>query len=122
MIKRKYDLEDIISYILTFGTIFSIFLLSIGVIAYLVYIKEITLDWILKGENLFVALNNVLSNVFQNNISYTFMAIGILMLMLTQYIRVIVSIVYFSLIKDCKYVVITLIVFIILTLSIIGIF
>lgn len=122
MIKRKYNLEDIISYILTFGTIFSIFLLSIGVIAYLVYIKEIILDWILKGENLFVALNNVLSNVFQNNISYTFMAIGILMLMLTQYIRVIVSIVYFSLIKDCKYVVITLIVFIILTLSIIGIF
>ncbi len=124
MVKRKNDFEDLISRILTFGVIFSIIFLLIGVIIYLIQTKEIVLEenWTLKGENLFIVLINIFNNIFQNNLSYTFMAIGILLLMLTQYIRVIVSVAYFSIIKDWKYVVITLIVFIILTLSIIGYF
>jgi uncharacterized membrane protein len=124
MVKRKNDIEDLISHILTFGVIFSIIFLSIGVIIYLIQTKEIILEenWTLKGENLFIVLINIFNKIFQNNLSYTFMAIGILLLMLTQYIRVIVSVAYFSIIKDWKYVVITLIVFIILTLSIIGYF
>jgi uncharacterized membrane protein len=124
MVKRKNDFEDLISHILTFGVIFSIIFLLIGVIIYLIQTKEIVLEenWVLKGENLFMVLINIFNKIFQNNLSYTFMAIGILLLMLTQYIRVIVSVAYFSIIKDWKYIVITLIVFIILTLSIIGYF
>lgn len=124
MVKNISNLENLISRILIFGVFSSIIFLSIGVCIYSIQTKEITLEekWTLKGENLFIVLNNIFSNIFKNDLSYTFMAIGILLLMLTQYIRVIVSVVYFFIIKDLKYVAITLIVLIILTLSIIGYF
>jgi uncharacterized membrane protein len=46
MVKRKNDIEDLISHILTFGVIFSIIFLSIGVIIYLIQIKEIVITYV----------------------------------------------------------------------------
>ncbi len=125
MVKSINNLEDLISRILTFGILSSIIFLLIGVSIYSIQTREITLEekWALKGENLFIVLNSIMSKfTSQSDLSYTFMAIGILLLILTQYIRVIISVIYFSIMKDLKYVVITLIVLIILTLSMIGYF
>lgn len=125
MIKNMSNLRDLMSYILTFGVLLSIIFLSIGVSIYSIQTREITLEekWTLKGENLFIVLNSIISNInLQSDLSYIFMAIGIIILMLTQYIRVIISVAYFSIMKDFKYVAITLIVLIILTLSMIGYF
>jgi len=125
MVKDTHSLEGLISHILTLGTLFSITLLTIGLALYVIQIKTLTLtlddSWIMGGESIFNVIGTLLKDLWSNR-AYTFIASGILLLMLTQYLRVIASAVYFTTIRDWKYVGITLTVLIILTLSLLGYF
>jgi len=76
---------------------------------------------VLSGENIFMVMRPLFKALLSGeNPSCTFMALGILLLMVTQYVRVIASVLYFSMIRDLKYVVITLFVLTIITLSLLG--
>jgi len=126
MVNSIRELEVLISRLLTFGVFLSIFFVSIGVGLYLMQTGGLTLalgdEWFLKGETVFDVLSNIIGKLFSwSDLSFVFMSMGILLLMLTQYIRVIMSVIYFIFIKDWKYVAITLAVFIILTLSLLNI-
>lgn len=126
MVNSIRELEVLISRLLTFGVFLSIFFVSIGVGLYLMQTGGLTLalsdEWFLKGETVFDVLGNIIGKLFSwSDLSFVFMSMGILLLMLTQYIRVIMSVIYFIFIKDWKYVAITLAVFIILTLSLLNI-
>lgn len=126
MVSGIRDLEVLISRLLTFGVFISIFLIGVGVGLYVVQTGGLNLilseEWVLKDHTLFDVFRDIADMIFSwSNMSFVFMSLGILMLMLTQYIRVILSVVYFFFVGDWKYVVITLIVFTILTLSLLNI-
>ena len=57
-----------------------------------------------------------------SNRAYSFMASGILLLMFTQYLRVMASVIYIFMVKDWKYVGVTLTILPILTMSLLGYF
>ena len=125
MVRNAQRLESIISHILTLGTFVSLTLLVIGLVNYASQTQglSLTLDssWALGGESIFNAVETLLKHLWSNR-AYTFMAAGILLLMLTQYLRVVASATYFFTVRDWKYVGITLSVLIILTLRLLGYF
>ena len=125
MVKSPRSLETLISHILALGTLSSIILLTIGLALYVVQTQRLTLilddRWVLGGESIFNMVEILLKDLWSNR-AYTFMAAGILLLMLTQYLRVVASATYFFTVRDWKYVGITLSVLIILTLSLLGYF
>jgi len=125
MVKRNYSIEDLISMLLTIGVFISVILMSIGVTLYLIQSMNLELslsdEWALSGSHIFEVFNLILIKLFSmENLPYALMAIGILMLILTQYIRVLASVIYFLIIRDWKYVAITAFVLTILTLSLLG--
>ncbi len=122
---RGRNIEDIISTLLTVGVFASVLLMFIGLTLYLRNSMNLELslsdEWALSGAHIFDVFNSVLAKlVSMENLPYAFMALGVLMLMFTQYIRVLASVVYFSVIRDWKYVGITAFVLTILTLSLLG--
>ena len=125
MVKSASSLENRTSHILTVGTFSSIISLVIGLVLYMTQTQTLTLTlddiWILRGESIFNVIEVLLKDLWSNQ-AYTFMASGILILMFTQYVRVIASATYFFAVKDWKYVSITLAVLTILTLSLLGYF
>jgi len=125
VVKGPRSLEALISHILTLGTISSITLLIVGLALYVTETKTLTLtlesSWIMGGETIFNVIEVLLKDL-RSNRAYSFMASGILLLMLTQYLRVLASATYFFTVGDWKYVGITLSVLTILTLSLLGYF
>ncbi len=122
MVESIRNLETLISHLLIFGVLTSIILISIGTGLWLIQAQELTLNlrsgWVLKGDDFFDALKVTLEILFSgSNPSYAFMAAGVLFLMLTQYLRVVMSAMYFFTIRDWKYVSMTLIVLGILTVT-----
>ena len=122
MVESIRDLETLISHLLIFGVLTSIILISIGTGLWLIQAQELTLNlssgWVLKGDDFFDALKVTLEILFSgNNLPYAFMVAGVLFLMLTQYLRVVMSAMYFFTIRDWKYVSMTLIVLGILTVT-----
>jgi len=125
MVRDGHDLEVLIGRILTLGVLFSMILLSLGLIVYVFQNGGLNLTFdeslVLSGENIFMVMRPLFKALLSGeNPSRTFMALGILMLMVTQYVRVVASVLYFSMIRDLKYVVITLFVLTIITLSLLG--
>ena len=125
MVRGGHDLEALIGRILTLGVLFSMILLSLGLIVYVFQNGGLNLTFdeslVLSGENIFMVMRPLFKALLsRENPSRTFMALGILMLMVTQYVRVVASVLYFSMIRDLKYVVITLFVLTIITLSLLG--
>lgn len=122
MMKSIRDLEILISRLLTSGVFLSVLFISVGVGLYFAQTGGLNLvlsdDWVLKGKTLFDVFGRLFS---RSNLSYALMSIGILFLMLTQYIRVVMSVIYFVFIRDWRYVVITLVVLVILTLSLLSV-
>lgn len=118
------NLETIIGYILVIGVIISLIIESLGLIMYIMSEKTIYID--LNNEStriafqdFFVYLSNIVVSIF-HELNYTnMMALGLVILMLTPYLRVIASVLYFTFTHNYKYVIITLIVLTILTLSLI---
>lgn len=115
MVKSIRNLETMISHLLTLGVLTSIILMSIGICLLLIQAKELTINlsggWILKGDDFFEVLRVTLETLFSgNNPRFAFMAAGVLLLMLTQYLRVVMSAIYFLMMRDWRYVSMTLIV------------
>ena len=115
-------LETLISYLLIIGVILSLFLEVIGVVIF--YRSHGHLNILLEdkamfvhGENFFVFLAQWFKGGHTVNTALLFMTLGMVTLVLTPFVRVIASALYFAWKKDVKYVLITAFVLLVLTIS-----
>ena len=124
MMKRDEKLEFAMGYILVAGVLLSLIVESVGLSLLYLQTGNLSLDfapvWRLGGSDFFTYTVNVLSSIRLNSAPPTIMASGIILLMLTPYTRVVVSVAYFAGIRNYKYLMITTLVLVILTLSLLG--
>jgi uncharacterized membrane protein len=116
------SLETIISYLLITGVIISLCLEITGLVLFSrlyhnLYILPGDKSLFIQGLNFFIFLYTIARGEGMANQAVLFMTLGVAVLILTPYIRVIASFIYFSWKKDYKYALITLFVLIILTVS-----
>jgi uncharacterized membrane protein len=114
-------LETAISYLLILGVVISLFLEVIGLILFFrsysnLNILENSVAFI-RGENFFSFVRTLFQWENMQNSSLLFMTLGLVVLILTPYTRVIMSVIYFAWKKNSKYVLMTLFVLITLTVS-----
>lgn len=124
MVKSVRNLELLISHLLKAGIYISVTLTSIGLAMYIIQTGETSIiirkESALYGSNLFtVLLNLVVETIKMTNPPAILMSLGLLLLMFIQYIRVFAATIYFAINRDIKYVGITLVVLIILTITMI---
>lgn len=112
-------LESGISLLLIAGVITSLVLEVIGVVIF--YHSSGSLD-ISQSESMFIRGHDFFSFIFEQikktqGSGVLFMIAGIVVLILTPYVRVVASVFYFAQEKNIKYVWITLFVLVVITLS-----
>lgn len=115
-------LETIISYLLIIGVVLSIALEIAGIAIF--YKSHGNLDILFQDKAMFIQGRNFFSFLYQlfargpmQNTGIFLMTLGIAALILTPFVRVIVSALYFAWRKDAAYVLITAFVLIALTTS-----
>jgi len=116
-------LESIISYLLITGVIISLALEVTGIVLFYTtfHTMQISRDpsVYVNGNNFFIFLANQVSGMNTGSLPLRLMTLGIIVLILTPYIRAIASVIYFAWVKNIKYVFITLFVLALLTASLI---
>jgi uncharacterized membrane protein len=132
-VAKEVVLDKVISYVLIGGVILSVILEITGISLYFSQNKSFMVEleteqWQLKGADFFSYLWHLLTSLFygqqSTNIGYMnsifpikIMALGVLTLMLTPFVRVVASAIFFGYQKDSKYLMITFFVLVVLTLS-----
>jgi uncharacterized membrane protein len=117
----KSKLENSISYLLISGVLLSLTLLITGMV--LLWQKQgnvaISQDpaVYVHGHDFFSFIYQEVTNGGLNGLPLQLITLGVVVLLLTPYVRVILSAVYFVRERNLKYVFITIIVLIILTIS-----
>jgi uncharacterized membrane protein len=113
--------ERIIGYILIFGVAISLFLEVIGIILYYRSYGEFKIledkAVFIHGKNFFHFLVELIQGEQIHQKAIWLMTLGIAILMLTPYVRVILSVIHFARERNIKYVLITLFVLVLLTIS-----
>jgi uncharacterized membrane protein len=121
--KREPKLESIISYLLIIGVITSVVLEIIGLVLYFGAYGNLQVSQApnvyINGENFFAFIIERLQNLFVSENALLFLTLGIIILILTPYARAIASLVFFAWEGNRKYVLITLFVLVVLTISLI---
>ncbi len=114
-----FDMEVLVGYILQVGVLVSMALIAIGVVWRMINTGQPSFDYTLSGMNFFEFLLTDIQQVFAGAFRpRLFVNLGIGTLMLTPYIRVLASMVYFAVVAhNFKYTVFTFVVFAILTYS-----
>ena len=114
-------LDRAISYLLITGVIISLLLEILGVI--ILYLSYGHLN-ISQDTSVFIRGHDFFSFIYQQfkggravGSAILFLTAGIIVLILTPYVRVIASVIYFAWEKNIKYVLITLFVLVVVTLS-----
>jgi uncharacterized membrane protein len=115
-------LESIISYLLVVGVIISLGLEITGLVLFyrLYHNFNVMLEnrsMFIQGQNFFTFLYTVARGEGMTNPAILFMTLGLAVLILTPYIRVIASFIFFAWKRDYRYVLITAFVLVILTVS-----
>ncbi len=114
-------LETAISYLLIIGVGASVILEAIGIALYFGAFGNVQISHaqnvFITGENFFAFVVEKFQSVFVSDNAVLFMTLGIVILILTPYIRAITSVVYFGRERNHKYVLITLFVLVVLTAS-----
>jgi uncharacterized membrane protein len=126
---RIEKLESTISYILIGGVVLSMILISIGLVSY--YLPKgfntqphFTMKWQMAGSNFFTYIDSFISQLTSpaSNATVTFnaikiMTLGLIILIMTPFVRVFASVIFFGLSRNYKYFLITSFVLIILAVS-----
>ncbi len=115
----EYKMDSLVGYILLVGVLASIAFLAIGVIWHYVNTGKIGLDYSIQGMNLFQFIVSEFRLVTEFQLRpRLFVNLGIATLMLTPYVRVIASMIFFAFEeKNYKYTAFTAVVFAVLTYS-----
>jgi len=116
------NLELTISYILIIGVIASVAMESLGILSYYYTNGDFGIvfqpQYALRGSDFFSYSATMLQNLILGSWTpFQILALGIIVLMITPYMRVLASVIYFGLVRNPKYLVITAFVLIILTAS-----
>jgi uncharacterized membrane protein len=114
-------LETIISYLLIVGVVVSVILECIGITLYYGTYGNVQVSQnqavFISGKNFFAFIIYQTQHLLGSQNALLFMTLGLIILILTPYIRAITSVVYFAWEKHFKYVLITMFVLVVLTLS-----
>ncbi len=114
-------LETIISYILIIGVVATVVFEVIGITLFFGAYGNLQISQdrsvFISGQNFFAFIINQVQNLFVSQNAVSFITLGLIILILTPYVRAITSALYFAWEKHYKYVLITLIVLIVLTAS-----
>ncbi len=120
---KESKLETIISVLLIAGVVVSVMFEVIGIVLYFGAYGNLDVSSSpvvhINGENFFAFVIEKVENLFVQENALLFMTLGIIVLVLTPYIRAITSCIYFGWEKNWKYVAITLFVLVVLTVSLI---
>ena len=114
-----FDMEALVGYILLIGVLFSMALIAIGVVWHWLATGQIGLQYSMSGMNLFdfvlADMRQIFSGAFRPRL---FVNLGIAALMLTPYVRVFASMLFFVFVeRNPKYTIFTAFVFSVLTYS-----
>lgn len=114
-----FDMEVLVGYILQIGVLTSMTLIAIGMVWRWLNTGVLGLDYSIAGMNFFEFVWSDLQQVFLGAFRPRLLVnLGIAVLMLTPYVRVFASMVYFALAeRNWKYTVFTAFVFTVLTYS-----
>jgi uncharacterized membrane protein len=115
-------LEFVISLILIVGVIGSVAVETLGMLAYYNFNGNLDIilepSYALRGNGFFRYTGALFIELFHGAWTpFLILSLGIILLMITPYVRVLASAVYFALIKNTKYFLITLFVLVVLTAS-----
>jgi uncharacterized membrane protein len=114
-------LETSISYLLIIGVIISLVLEVVGLVIFCVTNHTMAVlqsqDVFIHGNNFFTFFYNQFSGNSAQSIGLQLMTFGIIVLILTPFLRLIASVIYFGWEKNMRYVFITLFVLVVITLS-----
>jgi len=116
---RQFEMDVLIGYILLGGVLISMTLIVVGLIWRLLRTGSVTFDYRIAGMNMaeFIVaeLRDLASAKFRPRL---FISLGIVVLMLTPFLRVAASVVYFMVgLRNWKYTVFTGVVLAVLTYS-----
>ncbi len=115
--------ERAISYILIAGVVVSLLLEVMGIILYYHSYGHFKIledrTFFIHGRNFFYFLVELIQGGYTHKEAMLLMTLGIAILMLTPYVRVILSVFHFAWQKNVKYVLITLFVLVLLTISLV---
>jgi len=118
---KESKLETVISILLIAGVVASVALEAVGIALYFGVYGNVDVSSnsavYIQGENFFAFVVEKVQNLFVSENALAFMTMGIIVLVLTPYIRGITSAIFFGWEKNWKYVAITLFVLFVLTLS-----
>jgi len=116
-------LETIVSYLLIAGVIISVIMEAIGIILYYGTYGNVQVSQnqavFISGKNFFAFIIYQTQHLLGSQNALLFMTLGLIILILTPYIRAITSVIYFAWERHYKYVLITLFVLIVLTISLV---
>jgi len=114
-------LETTISYLLIIGVIVSLILEAVGLILFYYSFANLNIleneAVFIRGDNFFRFVVTIFQGENMQNNAILFMTLGLVTLILTPYVRVITSVIYFAWEKNRKYLLLTLFVLVILTVS-----
>jgi uncharacterized membrane protein len=118
---KESKLESVISVLLIVGVVLSVLFEVIGIILYFgaygnVQVSQSS-EVFIRGENFFAFIYQTFESLFVSQNALLFLILGIIILILTPYIRAITSFVYFAWERNRSYVLITLFVIVVLTIS-----
>ena len=114
-------LEIVISYMLIVGVVLSLILEVIGVAFLYGSFRRLDISqdpsFFIQGRDFFTFMFETIAGKHPAGPGISFMTAGIIVLILTPYIRVIASVFYFAAERNLRYVLITLFVLVVVTLS-----
>jgi uncharacterized membrane protein len=121
-VASEEKLELTISCILIVGVIASVAMEAIGILGYYNSNGNLNIifrpEFALQGADFFTYSGNAFFQVMNGGWTpLQILSLGIIVLMMTPYVRVAASVIYFGLVRNPKYLIITLFVLIILTAS-----
>jgi uncharacterized membrane protein len=115
-------LETVISYLLIIGVVASLVLISTGLVFFYLAYGHLNLllsdqDMFIHGNDFFNFIYRLVTGQYAMNNAVFFIVLGIVVLLLTPFLRVVASVIYFSWRKEGWYILITIFVLVALTLS-----
>jgi uncharacterized membrane protein len=115
-------LETIISYLLIIGVVASLVLIVTGLVLFYLAYGHLNLllsdqEMFIRGNDFFNFIYRLVTRQYAMNNAIFFIVLGIVVLLLTPFLRVLASVIYFAWRKEPKYVLITVFVLVALTLS-----
>jgi uncharacterized membrane protein len=119
MIRSGTSLELGISWILRAGVAASLGLESLGLFLNYLYTGDSSLSlsttWLARGGNFFGFASSLLGSLASGVTPVSVTGLGVIVLVLTPYFRVLASVIYYTVQRDWRYVAITLTVLVVIT-------